>query len=408
MGYAECSAEKEADIIVYNTCCVRENAENKVYGNLGYAKLLKQSRPGVVIAVCGCMAQQKSSVEKIKKIYNHVDIICGTFARRRFPSLLKKHISEKKFIEDTDETSSEMPETTCAVTTRIHKHKCGVNIMYGCENYCSYCIVPYVRGNIRCRTQSDVLDEITRLAEDGVKEILLLGQNVNAYDNFAELLKKINEIKSLSRIRFTTSHPKDLNNEIIKSVRDCEKVCKHFHLPVQSGSTRILAQMNRRYGKEEYLSLVQNIYETIPGSAVSTDIIVGFPGETDEDFLDTLDVVNRVGFSNAFTFIYSKRIGTPAADFPQTIPDDVISDRFNKLTSDIYAKQLFRNEARKGSVLRVLSESVKPNAKGLRTGRTDDNILVHFSGGAECGDTVDIKITDAKTFYLTGIKVNGE
>ncbi len=414
MGYTQADVEKDADIIVYNTCCVRENAENRVYGNLGYLKHMKAAKPSLKIVLCGCMMQQSTVIEKIKKAYRHVDAIFGTFNLYRLPQILYTCIETGEQIIDIWEDYKEIVEDLPSI--RSFKFKAGVNIMYGCNNFCSYCIVPYVRGRERSREAADIIGEIKGLAADGVKEVMLLGQNVNSYGrgltepkSFAELLRDVNAIDGIERIRFMTSHPKDLSDALIEAIRDCDKVCKHIHLPVQSGSTRLLTAMNRKYTKEQYLDLIKRIKTAIPDIAVTTDIIVGFPGETDEDFNDTLDVVREAGFSSAFTFIYSERTGTPAAQFTDKVPQDVVNERFNRLLEALNATVLEINTSLVGKTLPVLAEDVNPRDETLLAGRLENNTLVHFAGDKNLvGCITDVKITGCKTFYLTGEAQNME
>lgn len=407
MGYANADSEMSADIIVYNTCCVRENAENKVYGNLGSLKHAKEKNKDLKIVLCGCMMQQDIVIENIKKKYKHVDIIFGTFNLYKFPQLLYTNFETGDHVFDIWEEHQEIIEDLPSV--RQYKFKSSVNIMFGCNNFCSYCIVPYVRGSERSRAASDILDEIKRLADDGAVEVMLLGQNVNSYgaglegqETFPELLRSINEIKGVERIRFMTSHPKDLSDELIFAMKELDKVCNHIHLPFQSGSTKILDKMNRKYTKEQYLHLIEKIKKEIPDIAITTDIIVGFPGETDEDFNDTLDIVRKVRFSGAFTFIYSKRTGTPAAVMENQIPEAVVKERFNKLLETLNPIIYDINRQHVGNVYKVLTEDVSSD-ENLLTGRLSDNSLVHFEGGkSQLGKIVDVKITDCKTFYLIG------
>ena len=327
--------------MLYNTCTVRDNANQKVYGRLGYLQTLKKKRPGMMISLCGCMMQEPSVIEKIQKSYSYVDLIFGTHNIFKLAELLCcRMMSGNRMVvdiwKDTDKIVEELP------VDRKYSFKSGVNIMFGCNNFCSYCIVPYVRGRERSRKPEDIVAEIKKLVADGVAEVMLLGQNVNSYGKnlehpmtFAELLREINKIEGLERIRFMTSHPKDLSDDLIEAMRDCEKVCNHLHLPLQSGSSRILKLMNRHYDKEGYLALVDKLRAAIPDIALTTDIIVGFPGETEEDFEETMDVVRKVRYDSAFTFIYSKRTGTPAAAMPNQVPEDVVKNRFDRLLKEV-------------------------------------------------------------------------
>jgi len=411
MGYTPASGEKDADVIVYNTCCVRENAENKVYGKLGYLKHLKESRPGMKIALCGCMMQQDAVVDKLQKVYRHVDVVFGTYNLDRFPELLLSSYESGGMVVDVWKEHGEVAEDL--PTLRDNPHKAGVNVMYGCNNFCTYCIVPYVRGRERSRTPADVLAEVARAAENGAKEILLLGQNVNSYGHgleapmtFAQLLYAVSEVNGVERVRFMTSHPKDLSDELIAAVRDNPKICKHVHLPFQSGSTDVLRRMNRRYTKDEYLSLAKKIQAEIPGVALTTDIIVGFPGETEADFQDTLDVARQVRFHGTYTFLYSKRSGTPAAAMDNQVPDDTAHERFDRLLTEVNDIVFDRNRAQEGNTVTVLAEDFDAK-RSVVTGRADDNTLVHCKGTeADLGKLLRIKITEGKPFYLMGEKID--
>jgi len=406
MGYLETSDETKADFIIYNTCCIRENAELKVYGKLGWLKHYKEERPDMIIAICGCMMQQETVLETIKKSHRHVDIVFGTFNLYKLPELIQERMDCGHTIIDIWDEQKEIVENL--PHNRKYPFKASVNVIFGCNNFCSYCIVPYVRGRERSREPQDILREVKKLAADGVKEIMLLGQNVNSYGknlvnpvSFAQLLRMINEIEGLERIRFMTSHPKDLSNELIEAMRDCDKVCKYLHLPIQSGSTEILRRMNRRYTKESYLELVEKLRQAIPDMAISTDIIVGFPGETEEDFLETLDVVKKVRYSTAFTFIYSKRTGTPAALMADQVPEDVIKDRFGRLLDLMKPIAHELNSEQVGKTLMVLVEEVSKHNDNVMTGRTESNGLVHFEGTNNLiGTIIPFKIIDNKTFYL--------
>ncbi len=401
-------SEEEADFIIYNTCTVRENANLKVYGRLGKLGHIKESRPELMIALCGCMMQEPDVVEKIKTSYKFVDIIFGTHNIYEFPELLFKSLAERQKIyevwEGTEKIVEELP------TERKYAFKSGVNIMFGCNNFCSYCIVPYVRGRERSRRPEDIISEIEELSNDGVKEIMLLGQNVNSYGrgldeeiSFAELLRRVNGIEGIERIRFMTSHPKDLSDELIEVMASSKKICNHLHLPLQSGSSRILKEMNRHYTREGYLELVSKLRRAIPEIALTTDIIVGFPGETEEDFLETMDVVERVEYDSAFTFIYSKRTGTPAASMEDQVPEDVIKNRFDRLLGLVQEKAAKKNKALEGRTLPVLVESVNPQDATLVSGRLENNSVVHFPGDESLiGSIVEVKLSEAKGFYYLG------
>lgn len=408
MGYEHTDNEQDADFVLYNTCCVRENAEDKIYGRLGYLKYYKKHNRDIKIALCGCMMQQDTVIKKIKKTYKNVDIVFGTYNIYKLPELMLTNIQSGDTIFDIWQEHGEIVEDFHSI--RKIPFKSSVNIMYGCNNFCSYCIVPYVRGRERSREADDIIDEIKGLVKEGVKEIILLGQNVNSYGKtletpvtFAELLRRINDIEGIERIRFMTSHPKDLSDELIYAMRDCNKICNYLHLPVQSGSTEILNKMNRRYTKEQYLELVAKIKKEIPDILISTDIIVGFPGETEEDFLETLDVVDKVGYSTAFTFLYSKRTGTPAATMDEQISEEVAKERFNRLLEHVNAGVNRISESIVGTVENILVEEVNKQDERKLTGRTERNSLVHFEGGKELiGQVIPVKIIENKIFYLIG------
>ena len=403
-------ADENSDFVLYNTCTVRENANLKVYGRLGYLGGLKRKNPDMLIALSGCMMQEPQVVEKIRKSYRHVDIIFGTHNIFRLAELIFRRLTEKKMVVDiwegTDAIVEDLP------VERKYPFKSGVNIMFGCNNFCSYCIVPYVRGRERSRNPEDIIHEIEGLVADGVVEVMLLGQNVNSYGKtleepitFAELLRRVEQIDGLERIRFMTSHPKDLSDELIEVMKNSRKICKHLHLPVQSGSSRILKQMNRKYTKEQYLELVGKLRAAVPDISLTTDIIVGFPGETEEDFQETLDVVRRVRYDSAFTFIYSKRTGTPAAAMEDQVPEDVVKDRFDRLlkeVQDIAAQVVMRDE---GTVQKVLVEEMDTHEPGYVTGRLSNNTVVHFQGDASLiGQIVDVSLDEARGFYFMGTK----
>lgn len=406
------SDNENADFIIYNTCTVRENANLKVYGRLGYLKKLKEKNPNMLIALCGCMMQEAQVVEKIKKSYKFVDIIFGTHNIYKLAELIYENLSSQRIIidiwKDTDKIVENLP------SERKFKFKCGVNIMYGCNNFCSYCIVPYVRGRERSRNPQDIIQEIKNLVADGVVEVMLLGQNVNSYGKtlenpitFAKLLTDIEKIEGLQRIRFMTSHPKDLSDELIEVMKNSKKICKHLHLPLQSGSSRILKIMNRKYDKEQYLNLVDKIKTAIPDISLTTDIIVGFPGETDEDFNETLDVVKKVCYDSAYTFIYSKRTGTPAAIMENQISKDVVKNRFNILLNTIQEISNELTKKNEGIITQVLVEEKNLQDDKLVTGRMSNNLLVHFKGDENLiGRFVDVKLTECKGFYYIGELIN--
>ncbi len=411
LGYEETDSEK-ADFILYNTCTVRENANLKVYGRLGQLKSAKQENPGMVIALCGCMMQEKQVVEKIKKSYRNVDIIFGTHNIFKLAELLSRKIfdspQDSEMVIDIWEGTAEIVEEL--PNERKYPFKSGVNIMFGCNNFCSYCIVPYVRGRERSREPEDILAEISCMVKDGVKEVMLLGQNVNSYGktlekpvSFAELLRRTEQIEGLERIRFMTSHPKDLSDELIEVMGNSKKICRQLHLPLQSGSSRLLKIMNRHYSKEDYLLLVEKIRRAVPDISLTTDIIVGFPGETEEDFAETMDVVERVRYDSAFTFIYSKRTGTPAASMEEQVPEDIVKERFDRLLARIQDISAEKTAEAVGSVCEVLVEEVNKREASLVTGRTDKNQIVHFPGSPDLiGTFVKVRLVSAKGFYFIG------
>lgn len=409
-GCVETMSRDDSDITIINTCSVRENADKRFFGTLGQLKKLKEKNPEYVACVCGCMMQQQHIIDTIKSKYPWVDIIFGTHNIHRFPELLEKVYSEKKKIAETFEDSDQIVEGLPA--KRLYKHKSFVNIMYGCNNFCTYCIVPYTRGREKSRKPEDIIREITGLVADGVKEVTLLGQNVNSYRgagesgsecDFADLIYMINDIEGLERIRFMTSHPKDLSDKLIQAFVDCDKLCNYIHLPVQAGSDRVLRRMNRKYTREKYLEVVERLRKAVPDIAISTDIIVGFPGETEEDFEETLSLVRSVKYDSAFTFLYSVRQGTPAAEYEDQIPEEVKHQRFDRLVDAVNSDSAEKNAAYKGRIERVLVEGVSKKNENTLTGRTAGFKLVDFEGGRELiGQMVNVEITEGKTFSLTG------
>ncbi|HOA30925.1 MAG TPA: tRNA (N6-isopentenyl adenosine(37)-C2)-methylthiotransferase MiaB [Clostridia bacterium] len=416
MGYVP-NQDDVADLIVFNTCCVRENAEEKVYGHIGALKSVKREKEDMIIAVCGCMTEQEHVVEEIRKKYENVDLVFGTHNLHRFPELLHQCIFNNTRVYEISKTEGEVVEGVPVL--RDSDFKAWVTIMYGCNNFCSYCIVPYVRGRERSRAVNDILQEVVELDKAGVKEITLLGKNVNSYGHdrsdgvdFANLLKLICDSTNIPRIRFMTSHPKDLSDELIEVMANNERICRHLHLPVQSGSTRILEKMNRKYTKEKYLELVKKVKERIPGIALSTDIIVGFPGETEEDFNETLSVVEEVRFDSAFTFIYSKRTGTPAARFEDQIPEEVAKERFNRLLELQNRISREINESYVGRRVEVLVEGLSRTNDKKYTGRTEGNKVVNFDRMDEnidlSGRIVTVRIDSAQTWSLNGTLVNSK
>lgn len=406
-GYQE-TQDENADFVIYNTCTVRENANLRVYGRLGVLHGYKKKNPHMKIALCGCMMQEPDVVEKLKKSYPFVDLIFGTHNIFKFAELLVTMLESDRMIidiwKDTDQIVEDLP------VERKYPFKSGVNIMFGCNNFCSYCIVPYVRGRERSREPEEILKEIRKLMDDGVKEVMLLGQNVNSYGKnlarpvtFAELLREVVKIDGLERVRFMTSHPKDLSDELIQVMAESEKICRHLHLPLQSGSSRILKIMNRKYTKEQYLDLADRIRKAVPDIALTTDIIVGFPGETEEDFRETLDVVRRVRYDSAFTFIYSKRTGTPAAVMEDQIPEDVVKDRFDRLLKEVQTISKEMAERFNGSCQKVLVEEKNSQMEGYVTGRLSNNHVVHFRGPESLiGQIVEVRLDECRGFYYMG------
>ena len=410
IGFVPVDTE-EADFVIYNTCTVRENANNKVYGRLGTLSTYKKKHPDMMIALCGCMMQEEHVVQKLRESYRFVNLIFGTHNIFKFAELIYQAMTQKEMVidiwKDTTEIVEELP------IDRKYSFKSGVNIMFGCNNFCSYCIVPYVRGRERSREPKDIIREIEKLVADGVVEVMLLGQNVNSYGKnleqpitFAQLLREIEKIEGLERIRFMTSHPKDLSDELIEVMAQSKKICKHMHLPLQSGSDRILKEMNRHYDKERYLSIVRKLREAIPDIAITTDIIVGFPGETREDFLETLDVVRQVRYDSAFTFIYSKRSGTPAADNPNQVPPEEVKANFDELLQEVQRIASEKAKELEGKTYECLVEQVNEHDKSLVSGRLSNNSIVHFPGDASLiGQIVDVKLEECKGFYYIGARV---
>ena len=407
IGYTSSDSE-DADLVIYNTCTVRENANRKVYGHLGIMKHDKETHPDKMIGLCGCMMQEPDVVATIQKKYRFVDMVFGTHNVFKLAEIYCNRIEAGGQVvdiwKDTNLVVEDLP------VKKEFPFKSGVNIMFGCNNFCTYCIVPYVRGRERSRQPEDIIREVKRLSEEGVKEIMLLGQNVNSYGKtleepmtFAELLQKVTEVDGIERVRFMTSHPKDLSDELIEVMAESKKICPHLHLPLQSGSSRVLKEMNRRYTKESYLALVDRIREKLPDISLTTDIIVGFPGETEEDFLETMDVVGKVGYDSAFTFIYSKRSGTPAAAKEDQVPEEVVKDRFDRLLAQVQEIARERSSRFEGTVQEVLVESVNDQDASLVTGRMGNNLLVHFPGDASMiGTFKQIHLDVCKGFYYMG------
>lgn len=407
IGYESTDSEG-ADFVIYNTCTVRENANNKVYGHLGYLQNYKAHHPDMRIALCGCMMQEETVVTKIRESFSFVDLIFGTHNIYKFAELVVNMLRSDRMLIDVWEQAGAVVENL--PTKRKYAFKTGVNIMFGCNNFCSYCIVPYVRGRERSRLPEEILSEIRAYAADGVCEVMLLGQNVNSYGktlddpiSFAELLKKVEEIDGIERIRFMTSHPKDLSDELIEVMKNSKKICRHIHLPLQSGSTRILKDMNRRYTKESYLALVDRIRTAMPDIALTTDIIVGYPGETEEDFRETMDVVRRVEYDSAFTFIYSKRTGTPAAAREDQVNKAEVDRHFAELLKEVQAAGARKAKLLEGTTGKVLVEQINRQDAGLVTGRLENNSVVHFPGDESLiGKIVPVNLKECKGFYYLG------
>jgi tRNA-2-methylthio-N6-dimethylallyladenosine synthase len=411
-GYMETTLRDEADLIIFNTCLIRENAENRLYGNLGEVKRLKLANKEKIIAVCGCMPQNQKVREKMLKMYPFVDLIFGTNTYDQLPELLYEIEQKKKkkivsIVENSDNLKEEIPKS------RKFSHKAFVNIMYGCNNYCSYCVVPYTRGRERSRDRQEIIDEVISLGQNGYKEITLLGQNVNSYGNdindryqFPDLLRDLNKIDGIERIRFISSHPKDVNLEFIKAIKECDKVCNQIHLPVQSGNTKVLREMNRKYTREQFLDFVRMAKAEIPDISISTDIITGFPGETEEDFNDTISLVEEVQFDSAFTFIYSIRPGTTAGKRTDQIDDKVKHERFDKLLKTLYPIFEANNIQYIGRTVSVLVDDVSKSKESYLTGRSESGKLVHFIGEKDLiGQIVNVRIEKARTWYIEGIIV---
>ncbi|MDR2546562.1 MAG: MiaB/RimO family radical SAM methylthiotransferase [Lachnospiraceae bacterium] len=439
-GFSLTENEEEADLVVYNTCSIRDNVNRRIFGRLGHLGYLKTKNPQMKIALCGCMMQEMTVVEKLTRDYGFVDLIFGTHNVQYFAEYLAAMYVERERVIEVWEHETDAAELKKLPNKRKYAFKSGVIIMHGCDNYCAYCIVPYVRGRERSRSADAILEEIRGLVADGVKEVMLLGQNVNSYGltgsvntlesclipssevkacdlcegvvahgqmNFATLLKQIEGIEGLERIRFMTSHPKDLTDELIRTIGESKKICHHLHLPLQSGSTKLLKAMNRHYSKEEYLELVRKLRASLPEIAITTDIIVGFPGETDADFADTLDVVEKVGFDNAFTFLFSKRTGTKAATMDNQVSGEVVKERFLRLVEAVRETAKERLLTRVGQSLQVLVEGVNSQEEGLLDGRLSCNVLVHFAGERDLiGEIVVVRLVEACGFYYLGEMVD--
>ncbi len=411
VGYEESDSE-DSEFVIYNTCTVRDNADQRVYGRLGQCSNFKKKNPYMKIALCGCMMQEQTAVDKIKKSYRFVDLIFGTHNIYKFAELLCTCLESDRMIidiwKDTDKIVEDLP------VFRKYPFKSGVNIMFGCNNFCTYCIVPYVRGRERSRSPKDIIRECEKLAADGVKEVMLLGQNVNSYGldfedgnpdkiSFAQLIEEVCKVEGLERVRFMTPHPKDFSDELIETIKNNPKIARHIHLPLQSGNTEILRRMNRKYTKDSYLALVDKIRTKLPEVAITTDIIVGFPGETREDVDDTIDVVNKAHFDNAFTFIYSKRTGTPAAGFTDQVPEELVKENFDRLLLVVQENAKKQAEKLQGRIEEVLVEGVNEHDSSLLTGRMSNNTLVHFPGDEQLiGSLVKVSLDECHGFYYMG------
>ncbi|MCR5509029.1 MAG: tRNA (N6-isopentenyl adenosine(37)-C2)-methylthiotransferase MiaB [Lachnospiraceae bacterium] len=408
MGLTYCEEEKDADIVLFNTCTIRDNANQKFYGHLGSLNDKNHRNPGRIVMVCGCMMQEPECVKRIIEGYRIVNIIFGTHNIYKLAELMCEHLMSGRFVSDVWDRPGEIVED---IPSRLkYPFKAGVNIMYGCNNYCTYCIVPYVRGPERSRNAKDVICECEKLASEGVKEVMLLGQNVNSYGNgikdcitFPELLKEVERVEGIERIRFMTSHPKDLSDDLINVMKGSSKICRHIHLPLQSGSSRILKAMNRRYTKEQYLELAKKIRDELPQTSITTDIIVGFPGETSEDIDDTIDVIKQVSFDGAFTFVYSPRTGTPAASMPGRPSGEWIKHEFDRVLTAVQEESRKRAGLFTGSIQDVLVEGISEQDPSLVSGRMSNNLIVHFPADASLiGKICDVKLIDCRGFYYIG------
>ncbi len=411
LDYSHTPNPEEADVVVMNTCSVREHADKRFFGMLGQFKKQKKNNPDFIICICGCMPQQPHIVEEIRKSFSWVDIVFGTQTIAEFPNLLMERIRTGKKQFSIIANNEEIPEEK--ESKREFKHKALVNITYGCNNFCTYCIVPYTRGREKSRSLRAVKQEIINLVNDGVKEVMLLGQNVNSFrdadgNNFAALIRALDEVEGLERIRFMTSHPKDLSDELIACFGDCKKLCHNIHLPVQSGSDEVLRRMNRHYNRQRYMEIVEKLRATCPDLSISTDIIVGFPGETEEDFLDTLSLVREVEYDSAFTFIYSPRVGTPAAKYDNQIPENIKHERFDRLVEEVNRCSAKKNSEYLGKIVTVMVDGPSKNDAGAWSGRTDTFKLVNFTSEEPLteGQMVSVRITETKTFSLDGEKVD--
>ncbi len=414
MGYEHCDDPYKADVTVINTCSVRENADKRFFGTLGQFKKIRKNDPNFVLAVCGCMPQQPRVVEEINKRFSWVDIVFGTQNISEFPDLLEERLRTGRRMRSIIDNNPDINEDDMK-PVRMHRHKALVNITYGCNNFCTYCIVPYTRGREKSRPLSVICNEIKSLVPDGVIEVMLLGQNVDSYrdmagNSFADLIRAVNDIDGIERIRFMTSHPKDISDDMIECFNTCPKLCHNIHLPVQSGSDRILKRMNRHYDRSQYLAIVDKLRSVCPDITISTDIIVGFPGENDEDFEETLDIAKKVRYDSAFTFIYSPREGTPAAKFEDQIPDSVCHERFDRLVDVMNSISYEKNQEYKGKIYEVIPEGISEKDAHTISGRTDGFKLVNFTSDKSpeklMGRKVKVMITESKTFSLEGVEVS--
>jgi len=419
IGYATADADADADVVIFVTCCVRENAENRAVGNLGDMKRLKAQKPGMIIGICGCMVQQERVRHMVQQRMPWVDLVFGTHNIHRLPELMARVEAGERVIEVWDE-AHEIVEGLPAA--RAFRHKAFVNITYGCNNFCTYCIVPYVRGRERSRRPDDILSEVRGLAASGCREVTLLGQNVNSYGRglppgddgriwgFADLLRAVNTVEGIARIRFTTSHPRDFSDEMIEAAASCDKVCGHFHLPLQAGSDRVLKMMNRGYTSARYLDLADRIRQAVPGASITTDIMVGFPGETEVDFQATLDMVRQARFDAAFTFIYSPREGTPAASMPDQVPEEAKRERIYRLIDLVNATAEGANKSLRGRVVEVMVDGPSERDPSILAGRTRSNKMVHWrpddregtSAHLMPGDLAMVRVLEPRTWTLHG------
>ncbi|MBQ6582803.1 MAG: tRNA (N6-isopentenyl adenosine(37)-C2)-methylthiotransferase MiaB [Mogibacterium sp.] len=412
LGYRECEDPHQAGLVVMNTCSVRENADKRFFGMLGQFKNRKKADNSFLMCVCGCMPQQPHIVQEIRERFSWVDIVFGTQTIGEFPALLRERLRTGKKQFSIIANSDTPPEEKDP--KRVHRHKALVNITYGCNNFCTYCVVPYTRGREKSRTLEEVCDEVRGLVQDGVREIMLLGQNVNSFrdsrgNDFASLIRALDQMEGLDRIRFMTSHPKDLSDDLIDCFRNARKLCHNIHLPVQAGSDAVLRRMNRRYDRARYLELIRRLREACPEISISTDIIVGFPGETEEDFADTLSLVQEVQYDSAFTFLYSPRKGTPAAEFTDQIPEEVKHERFDRLVEAVNESSIRKNRAYEGRVVSVLVDGRSRRDPERYEGRTDTFKLVNFTSREDLtGCIVPVRITEARTFSLEGEIAEGE